>query len=208
MEDDLIRVAILAPSLAVRVGLRTLFSADEAIDIIAEAAEVADLEDDILVDVIVIQGDFGFAGAEFFPGAESQPALLWIGDDLQAARTLRGLPLRAWGILSTDASEDELIAAIYAIDQGLIVAPQRILEPLWADPPITQSDKLIEQLTPRESEVLGLLAQGLPNKQIALELEISEHTVKFHISSIYTKLNATNRTEAVRLGLRLGLIAL
>jgi DNA-binding NarL/FixJ family response regulator len=63
-------------------------------------------------------------------------------------------------------------------------------------------------LTERESEVLSLLSKGLANKQIAVELGISEHTVKFHVSSIYTKLNVTNRTEAVRAGLRGGWIAL
>jgi DNA-binding NarL/FixJ family response regulator len=63
-------------------------------------------------------------------------------------------------------------------------------------------------LTERESEVIGLLAKGLANKQIALSLGISEHTVKFHVSSIYTKLNVTNRTEAVREGLLGGWIAL
>jgi DNA-binding NarL/FixJ family response regulator len=68
--------------------------------------------------------------------------------------------------------------------------------------------ELIEELTARESEVLQLLAQGLANKQIALALGISEHTVKFHISSIYAKLGVTNRTEAVTQGARLGLIVL
>jgi len=63
-------------------------------------------------------------------------------------------------------------------------------------------------LTDRESEVLGLLSRGLANKQIAVMLGISEHTVKFHVSSIYTKLNVTNRTEAVREGLRGGWIVL
>ena len=63
-------------------------------------------------------------------------------------------------------------------------------------------------LTDRETEVLGLLAKGLANKQIAVELGISEHTVKFHVSSIYTKLDASSRTQAVREGLRRGLIAL
>ena len=63
-------------------------------------------------------------------------------------------------------------------------------------------------MTERELEVLDLLAAGLANKQIAVELGISEHTVKFHVSSIYTKLNATNRTQAVREGLRQGWIVL
>ena len=69
-------------------------------------------------------------------------------------------------------------------------------------------ETLIDTLTERESEVLELLAQGLANKQIALELGISEHTIKFHVSSIYTKLGVTNRIEAIRLGARLGLIVL
>jgi DNA-binding NarL/FixJ family response regulator len=71
-----------------------------------------------------------------------------------------------------------------------------------------RDEPLIDPLTDRESEVLQLLARGKANKQIALDLGISEHTVKFHISSIYTKLGAGNRTEAVRLGVRKGLVLL
>jgi NarL family two-component system response regulator YdfI len=67
---------------------------------------------------------------------------------------------------------------------------------------------LVEPLTARETEVLQHLAQGLANKQIAALLSISEHTVKFHVSSIYSKLGAANRTEAVRIGARRGLILL
>jgi len=63
-------------------------------------------------------------------------------------------------------------------------------------------------LSEREIEVLGLLAQGKANKQIAAMLSISEHTVKFHVSSIFTKLNVTNRAEAVRQGVRGGWVAL
>jgi DNA-binding NarL/FixJ family response regulator len=69
-------------------------------------------------------------------------------------------------------------------------------------------EPLHEPLTARETEVLQLLAQGLANKQIAVALGISEHTVKFHISSIYGKLEVTNRTEAVRAGARRGLVLL
>ena len=109
---------------------------------------------------------------------------------------------RVWGILPSDSSAEELTAAIHALSQGLIVGPPTLLfetesEPLERGP-----------LTERESEVLALLARGLANKQIAVSLGISEHTVKFHVSSIYQKLNVTNRTEAVREGLRGGWIAL
>jgi DNA-binding NarL/FixJ family response regulator len=71
-----------------------------------------------------------------------------------------------------------------------------------------KDDPEVEPLTEREIQVLQLLARGLANKQIAVSLEISEHTVKFHVSSIYAKLGVTNRTEAVRSGIQHGLIVL
>jgi len=83
-----------------------------------------------------------------------------------------------------------------------------MFDPLLLDAPLQGEEQLVEPLTEREAEVLQLLAQGLANKQIALTLSISEHTVKFHVSGIYAKLGATNRTEAVRLGVRQGLIIL
>jgi DNA-binding NarL/FixJ family response regulator len=69
-------------------------------------------------------------------------------------------------------------------------------------------EELAEALTPREGEVLQMLASGLGNKEIAAKLAISEHTVKFHVASILGKLGATSRTEAVSLGIRRGLIML
>ena len=69
-------------------------------------------------------------------------------------------------------------------------------------------ESLQEPLTAREQEVLEKMAEGLANKQIALELSISEHTVKFHLSSLYAKLGVSSRTEAVKRGIELGLISL
>lgn len=209
MEDNLIQVAIFARTLAVRVGFRTLLGASQSIQIVAEAADPAGLEDAWWdIDVVLLQGQESLDGIEPLLSSETQLGLLWINDDLKAAQALRGLPLSAWGLLSSEASSEELIAAVHAIHQGLIVAPRVQLDSLWGKNPPSETDELIEQLTPRETEVLELLAQGLANKQIALDLEISEHTVKFHVSSIYAKLGATNRMEAVRLGLQLGLITL
>ena len=127
--------------------------------------------------------------------------ILLLSDDQLNFQDMRRLT-RVWGILPTDSSAEELTAAIHALSQGLIVGAPALLfesdsEPLERGP-----------LTDRESEVIGLLAEGLANKQIAAALGISEHTVKFHVSSIYAKLNVTNRTEAVRAGLRGGWIAL
>ena len=107
-----------------------------------------------------------------------------------------------WGVLPQETSASELCAAVRALAQGLVVGTPQLL--------FDSANGSVERgpLTEREAEVLGWLAKGLANKQIAAELGISEHTVKFHVSSIYTKLNATNRTQAVREGLRNGWILL
>ena len=71
-----------------------------------------------------------------------------------------------------------------------------------------QDEWIDEELTPREIEVLELLAEGLPNKAIGVRLKISDQTVKFHVASIIGKLGASNRTDAVRLAVRRGLISM
>src|SRR5207245_11423764 len=88
----------------------------------------------------------------------------------------------------------------------LSTASAESLEAVYGDQPLEVADELSEEITSRETEVLRMLAQGLVNKEIAARLGISEHTVKFHISSILDKLGASTRTEAVTLGVRRGLI--
>jgi DNA-binding NarL/FixJ family response regulator len=114
----------------------------------------------------------------------------------------------AWGILPLEATQEQIEAAIQAIAAGLSVGPPSLLNLPLVDSEVGMDLQIIDPLTDREMEVLQLLAQGLANKQIAVKLSISEHTVKFHVSSIYTKLGASNRTEAVRMGVRRGLILL
>jgi len=99
-------------------------------------------------------------------------------------------------------------------DAIVMTAPDRV-DPESADPErvglqsgVRETGGMVEPLTPREQEVLELLAEGLPNKAIAARLGISDQTVKFHVASISAKLGATNRTEAVRLALRRGLLTL
>ncbi len=105
-----------------------------------------------------------------------------------------------------DAPPEELGAAAAAVGRGLVVLPPFLTERLLGTP--TAVEALSEPLTAREDEVLALLGRGLPNKLIARELNISEHTVKFHVSSVYAKLGVTNRAEAVSQGARRGLISL
>jgi DNA-binding NarL/FixJ family response regulator len=109
-------------------------------------------------------------------------------------------PVRA--VLPRDVSPTELSTAIHAVAAGLVVLhPAALATPVSG--PIDHGP-----LTSREIEILGLLAEGQPNKTIAWKLDISEHTVKFHVASILSKLGASSRTEAVTVGLRRGLIFL
>lgn len=109
-------------------------------------------------------------------------------------------------ILRQNIEPDPLMAAITAADQGLTVIDPELSEHLL--PPERLPAPPTEELTPRELEVLQHLAEGLPNKAIARQLEISEHTVKFHVNAIMTKLGAQSRTEAVVRAMQLGLIIL
>lgn len=191
----MIRVLLDVSSPALRAGLRALLTSDRTIKVVNDS-----LEDDSEADVVITSASRA-SFPDNGPGDSPSAAILLLRDDPFNVRELRRSS-RVWGILPTDASAEELSAAVHALSQGLVVGTSTLLFE-------SESGALSQgPLTERESEVLGLLSRGLANKQIAAALGISEHTVKFHVSSIYTKLNVTNRTEAVREGLRGGWIAL
>lgn len=196
-----------------RSGLRALLNDSPGIDLIGESATVEGLvpvfDPDVIIASSIPGGPEGLL--EYLAGLRSEPALLVVGEKAGALEGLDALPVRAWGVLPGDASEEELLAAVRALDAGLNVQSPELYRRLMAggvDVRPLSGSEMVENLTDREQEVLQLLARGLANKQIALALSISEHTVKFHVSSIYGKLGASNRTEAVRLGLQNGLLIL
>lgn len=209
----MIRVVVLASALAVRVGLRALLAADRSIEVIAEASNLSSLGDFAEgIDLLVVESD-SFSSREIkkrYQDFDPLPAVLLLSDDIQTARQLTRLPLRAWGLIPLDASEEELVAAVHSLYEGLLVGDPMLMQPLFGPPIMVNDDDtiIIEELTARETEVLQWVARGLANKQIAKELGISGHTVKFHISSIFVKLGVNSRTEAVSSGARLGLIVL
>ncbi|MGB7873485.1 MAG: response regulator transcription factor [Anaerolineales bacterium] len=197
----MIRVAILAPALALRVGLREVFRGLEDVEVVADASSLDELPE---ADVLVLTSPDYLSDLD-----EDSPAVLLLTDDQSAAAQLMGLPV--WGVLSLDASPEELSAAVRALGEGLWTGSPALLQTLLERQPmfaIEDGDPIVDPLTPREREVLQLAAEGLANKQIALSLEISEHTVKFHLSSLYTKLGVTSRTEAIRSGARRGWVVL
>jgi DNA-binding NarL/FixJ family response regulator len=135
---------------------------------------------------------------EFF---DLMPVVLLISDAEPAMFNLMR-SAKTGGLLQSTASADQINLAIRSVAFGLTVVDSALL------PDPADDEVPTEQLTPREGEVLRLLADGLANKEIAFRLGISEHTIKFHISSILGKLGVASRTEAVTRGLRNGLIEL
>jgi NarL family two-component system response regulator YdfI len=107
------------------------------------------------------------------------------------------------GVIPLDATPQEVEAAVQAVHAGLIVIARGLLP---QDQPV--AEELLEPLTGRELEVLDQMAEGLSNKLIAHRLNISEHTVKTHVASIFAKLGASSRTEAVSQAVRRGLVML
>ena len=158
-------------------------------------------------DVVVVSGDELLEKAAHVLAEEGTQAILLLSEEDRSVIVLHELAPRGWGVVSPDAPPEELSAAIAAVAQGLVVLPRTLTGRLLrGQEPVAEEPA--EPLTAREREVLGLLGRGLSNKMIARDLQISEHTVKFHVSSAYAKLGASNRAEAVSLGARLGLISL
>ncbi len=111
-------------------------------------------------------------------------------------------------VLPRDSGPAELTAAVIAAAAGLVVIDRATFNTLGMLERLPVPGKPVQPLTPREVEVLRLLADGLANKEIAGRLNISDHTAKFHVAAILEKLNAASRAEAVAIGMRSGLILL
>jgi DNA-binding NarL/FixJ family response regulator len=202
------RLAIVASALALRLGLRLMLQERTEFEIAGEAPSLEALEIELSqVDLLLAADDV--PDLDTLPAAgEPYPAVLLLGGNPAAAAILMTCPLPAWGALPLDAAPEALAAALQALRAGLWVGDPLLMPQLAASPQSSRRALESETLTNRELEVLQGLSYGLANKQIGLALGISEHTVKFHVSSIYTKLGATNRTEAVRIGIQKGWVTL
>ncbi len=130
------------------------------------------------------------------------PLLALVSNPEDAAHALRQ---GASGVLSRDTEGERLLTALEALTRGLAVLEPAFLSIPQPDPDLGADH---EPLTPRERDVLGLLAEGMSNKAIAKRLRISDHTVKFHLNAVLSKLGATSRTEAVTKAVRAGLLTL
>ncbi|MGQ9907245.1 MAG: LuxR C-terminal-related transcriptional regulator [Candidatus Flexifilum sp.] len=209
------RALVVAASPLARAGLSALLRA-QGLDVVAQVADDPDLGDEL--DIFrpeVIIWEMGYDPARCYERLSDVqtagiPVIALIAGTPEAAACAPALLARGVrAILLDDADASAMTAAVDAVSRGLVALDQAAVDALIANAlPATTGEPASDPLTARELEVLRLIAEGLPNKQIALNLSISEHTVKFHVNSILTKLGAQSRTEAVVRATRLGWIAL
>ena len=209
--DETLQILVVGNNPLARMGLVSLLRERTTCEVVGQVAadtELANYVDIYEPDVMV--WDMGSMVSESLQvidqvdGLSAIPIAALIPDE-EIAGAVWNAGVQALLLQTTDASS--LAAALQAIAHGLLV-----LDPVFASAMISTADTdplpLVEALTERELEVLQLLAEGLSNKAIALDLGISDHTVKFHVNAIMGKLDAQNRTEDVVRATRLGLIML
>lgn len=129
-------------------------------------------------------------------------------DESKGENALGALRLGFDGAIERDASPHELGAALFAVSAGYLIFSHTALSNFAAAAHPEQEPATYQPLTERETEVLRLMSSGKSNKAIGEALNVSEHTAKFHVGSILSKLGADTRTDAVRTGIKLGLIPL
>jgi len=216
--DQRIQVLVSANSAVSRAGLESIVRNSEFLKLagsVTNASLVGPRIRELQPDVIL--ADLNFDDPEFvehslpFGSADSPISMVALIDHAEARWTARALRRGVKAILPRNASSDEILLAIQTAKAGLFLFDQDTTQQLMArlgSEPLSERIEFRDELTEREIQILRKLAEGLGNKQIASSLAISEHTVKFHISSILDKLGASGRTEAVTIGIRMGLVLL
>lgn len=197
-------------------GLEALVMRDGAFTVVERVAHLDDIAETLAgadVDVVVAVVDVPSRFAMTAPGTDEAVTHRWILlVDADAAAIGNWLRRGARAVLPRDAEGSEILAAIDAVHAGLAVVPASAIDAL-GERPVRERARLTHAvaqtpLSPREREILALLAEGLGNKIVAARLGISEHTVKTHVASIFQKLGAETRAEAVAIGARTGVILL
>lgn len=210
----MIRVLVAAGSVVVQAGLEAVLATSSELTIVGSSSGITTLAQQVEVlqpDVVLLELELEDEPLSALVALDSRSldiAIVVLADELQLAWATEALRSGVRAVLPREATANEIVAAVEAAAAGLVVLHPDMVDALLPVPstPRALPTAPTQALTPREIEVLGMLAEGLGNKTIARHLGISEHTVKFHVGSIFSKLNASSRTEAVTLGARQGLI--
>ena len=195
----MIRVVILAETAQQAQTLAELLAEEQQLDIVAARAATTESESQVEsgADVLLAAG----LPADQIPEAAVPVVVL---TETPVDERQFGREVRAW--LPLSSSVEELAAAIIAAAHRLVVLTLPQARRWLRTAPDANEDMLVEALTPRELQVLRMLGDGLGNKEIAVQLGVSDHTAKFHVSQILAKLGAGSRAEAVAIGMRRGLV--
>jgi NarL family two-component system response regulator LiaR len=205
-----IRVVIVDDHAVVRRGLRAFLDLQPDVDVVGEAADGASAEeitgrlhpDVVLMDLVMPDTD-GIATIARLRETTKKPAVLVLTSFLDDVHVFAALQAGATGYLLKDVQPDELVRAIRQVHQGESALHPKVAARLVQH---TAQPSGFADLTPREREVLRLLAEGFANKEIARRLSLSEKTVKTHVSNILQKLGVADRTQAALLAVRRGLV--
>lgn len=208
---DPLRVLVCGPDLLARVGLAALLTAAPAITVVGQVApEEMPVERISVYQPDVILWDIGWTPqsqlTQLADVTEAGYPVVVLLPEPEATRAVR--PSGAQGLLLRTSATPLLAAALRAVATGLTVFDPDVSALLFTTIPTPDEPYHNDPLTPREQEVLQAMAQGLSNKLIARQLDITEHTIKFHVNAILSKLGAQSRTEAVVRATRAGLILL
>ena len=214
----MIKVFVCANSTVALAGLEALVRSAPSLELVGSSLgrtglsqQLADAQPDVLLERSVLDDLEDSKLPDLDPQPVARVVLVAESEFTAALAAMQATDSALRGVLPTWASAREIEAAIEAAAAGLLVLHPDVAEHLATTsgaPSRASSAAPGQQLSPRESEILNLLATGLGNKEIAWRLKISDHTVKFHVTSIFNKLNASSRAEAVAIGVRRGLIIL
>jgi DNA-binding NarL/FixJ family response regulator len=194
-----IRVLVVDDHAVVRAGLERLLSTADGIDVVGAAsdgAEAVALAGTLAPDVVLMDLSMpvldGIEATRRITAAESGVRVVALTSFSDRSHVLEALDAGAIGYLLKDAEPDEVVRAVQAAARGESpLAPKAAHEVLQA-----RDARPTVELSARESEVLALVAEGLPNKQIARRLVISEKTVKAHLTNVFQRIGVTDRTQA------------
>ena len=214
-----VKVMLVDDDELMRKGLRAVLSSDDRIEVVEEAdngrlavqrARHA-RPDVVLMDVRMPELD-GIAATEQLIAAAPEARVVIVTTFEEDEYILGALRAGASGFLLKRSSPEELIAAIHTVAAGeALLSPsvtRRVIDRMASQPMITEDgDSRLEELTPREREVLELIARGLSNREIAAALVVEETTVKTHVKRVLMKLDARDRVQAVILAYEWGLVA-
>jgi len=211
--EKTIKVMLVDDHNVVRSGLGALLSAYDDLKLVAEASSGEDAlplcqekSPDVVLMDLVMPGMDGATATEKILESCPDVKVLALTSFKEKELVQGALKAGAMGYLLKNVSADELAEAIrsaYAGRSTLAPEAAQVLIESTQHP----GSGLVEELTPREMDVLKLLVDGMSNPQIAEELVVSRSTVKFHVSSILAKLNVSSRTEAVSLALKKKLVS-